>query len=42
MTQTTLEQIFQVFAAQSIASDKAAFTFRQDFSGKVILMNPDR
>ena len=42
MSQTTLEQIFQVFAAQSIASDKAAFTFRRDYSGKVILMNPDR
>jgi ATP-binding cassette subfamily A (ABC1) protein 3 len=30
VSQTTLEQIFQVFANQSIASDKAAFTFRFD------------
>lgn len=40
VSQTTLEQIFQNFANQSIASDKAAFTFRPD--GETIkLLNPD-
>ncbi len=41
VSQTTLEQIFQSFANQSIASDKAAFTFigRGD---KLVLQNPDR
>jgi hypothetical protein len=41
VSQTTLEQIFQSFALQSIASDKAAFTFRM-VNRKVILVNPDR
>ena len=40
VSQTTLEQIFQVFANQSIASDKAAFTFiKQD--DRLQLVNPD-
>ena len=40
VSQTTLEQIFQSFANQSIASDKAAFTFiaRGD---RLVLQNPD-
>ena len=39
ISQTTLEQIFQNFANQSIASDKAAFTFisRGD---RLVLQNP--
>lgn len=41
MTQTTLEQIFQTFANQSIASDKAAFTFIK-LNDRVTLVNPDR
>ena len=41
VTQTTLEQIFQVFANQSIASDKAAFTFKPN-GESIMLMNPDR
>ena len=40
--QTTLEQIFQTFANQSIASDKAAFTFVQDGQQSIRLVNPDR
>ena len=41
ISQTTLEQIFQNFANQSIASDKAAFTFisRGD---RLVLQNPQR
>ena len=38
--QTTLEQIFQNFANQSIASDKAAFTFVAD-GERIRLVNPD-
>ena len=38
--QTTLEQIFQNFANQSIASDKAAFTFMKN-GESIMLMNPD-
>ena len=41
VTQTTLEQIFQNFANQSIASDKAAFTFAADGDG-IKLLNPNR
>lgn len=41
VTQTTLEQIFQNFANQSIASDKAAFTF-VPHNESIRLMNPDR
>lgn len=41
VTQTTLEQIFQNFANQSIASDKAAFTFAADGEG-IKLLNPTR
>ena len=41
VSQTTLEQIFQNFANQSIASDKAAFTFRKINGGRMILENPD-
>ena len=40
VTQTTLEQIFQNFANQSIASDKAAFTFIAH-GERILLMNPD-
>lgn len=40
VTQTTLEQIFQNFANQSIASDKAAFTFIAN-GERILLMNPD-
>ena len=40
VSQTTLEQIFQNFANQSIASDKAAFTFHSS-GDKLILENPD-
>lgn len=42
VTQTTLEQIFQTFANQSIASDKAAFTYIKQFDGRLQLVNPDR
>ena len=41
VTQTTLEQIFQAFANQSIASDKAAFTYRAN-GDTIELVNPDR
>lgn len=41
VTQTTLEQIFQNFANQSIASDKAAFTF-VPHGDSIRLINPDR
>ena len=41
VTQTTLEQIFQNFANQSISSDKAAFTFVPD-GDRIQLVNPDR
>ena len=40
VTQTTLEQIFQTFANQSIASDKAAFTFSLE-ADQLRLINPD-
>ena len=40
VSQTTLEQIFQSFANQAIASDKAAFTFIPDGNG-IRLVNPD-
>ena len=41
VSQTTLEQIFQNFANQSIASDKAAFTF-VPHGESIRLINPDR
>ena len=40
VSQTTLEQIFQNFANQAIASDKAAFTFVAE-GDSVRLLNPD-
>ena len=41
VSQTTLEQIFQNFANQSIASDKAAFTFYTGDDNNLVLENPD-
>ena len=41
ISQTTLEQIFQMFANQSIAEDRNAFVFKRDREG-LRLMNPDR
>lgn len=40
ISQTTLEQIFQSFANQSIASDKAALTFHNE-GDRLVLQNPD-
>ena len=39
--QTSLEQIFQNFANQSI-DEKAAYTFRMSPLDQLILVNPDR
>lgn len=41
VSQTSLEQIFQNFAQQSV-DDKAAFTFRISPLDQLILLNPDR
>jgi hypothetical protein len=41
VSQTTLEQIFQKFASQSILEDKEAFVFTRQ-EGELTLMNPDR
>lgn len=41
VSQTSLEQIFQNFANQSV-DDKAAFTFRISPLDHLILLNPDR
>ena len=41
MQQTSLEQIFQNFANQSI-DEKAAFTFQVNAADQLILLNPDR
>ena len=41
VSQTSLEQIFQNFAQQSI-DDKAAFTFKINALDQLMLLNPDR
>lgn len=41
VSQTTLEQIFQMFANQAILEDKNAFVFKT-ISGKLALLNPDK
>lgn len=40
ISETTLEQIFQMFANQSIAEDRNAFVFRRGRDG-LVLANPD-
>ena len=41
VSQTTLEQIFQIFANQSIAEDRNAFVFKL-ISDRLTLLNPGR
>ena len=42
VSQTSLEQIFQSFANQSVADEKAALCFKTDALGRLQLLNPDR
>jgi len=41
VSQTSLEQIFQMFANQSIAEDRNAFVFKK-VSDKLTLLNPGK
>ena len=42
ISQTSLEQIFQMFANQTILEDKNAFVFRQDANNALICLNVNR